>query len=233
MSIIFNIILYLLLFIIAIFLLAMIIPIRYSFNGGYKNNLYGYGSVSVLQFCKISMSYDTNGIASKVKLFGFSINIDPEATKNKKAKIEKAKPDKKPHKKEKSSQGKKSLGFIKQLFKKDIIFHVLYLLKDLVNILKPKVLMISGKIGFYEPHHTAWLQAILSSLSDLNIHAKLDIETIWDDEYYEGELVIKGQLVILVILARLLRFLISKNTIKVWRIFRSEQKRKKLIKHAT
>ncbi len=188
--------------------------------------------MTILQFIKISISSDTNGIVSKINLFGFSISIDPESPKNKKPKAKKDQHEKKPKEKEKTSEGK-SFGFVKQFFNKDIIFHVLYLLRDLVYILKPKVLMIKGKIGFYEPHHTAWMLAILSSLSELNVASKINIETIWDDEYYEGELVIKGHLVILAILTRLLRFVISKNTLKVWRIIRSEKKEKKLIKHAT
>lgn len=222
-----------LLFILIVLLAAMIIPIRYSFNGGYTNSLYGFGSISVLHFCKILFSYDTNGTISKINLFGFSINIDPETAKNKKARAKKFKLKKNPKEKGKSSQGKESFGFVKQLFKKDILFHVLFFLRDLINILKPKILMIKGKIGFYEPHHTAWLQAILSSLSELNIDSIIDVETVWDDEYYEAELEIKGRLVIIVIVARLLRFFMSKNTLKVWRVYRSEKKKKNILKHAT
>lgn len=237
MSIILSIIMYLLLFILAVFMAAIIIPIRYSFYGGYNDNPYCFASMTILQFCKTSASYNTKGLLAKLNIFGFSINIDPEITKGKKAKPkngkDKEKSQKEVKKREKSSKAKAGTSLFKNLFQRDIIFHVLYLLRDLVGILKPRVLMIKGRIGFYEPHHTAWLQAIVSTLSGLNIFTKLDIDTIWDDEHFEGELIIKGHLAIIVVLFRLLKFLISKNTLKIIRIIIRERQKRKVLKPAT
>ncbi|MBS3969045.1 MAG: hypothetical protein KGZ94_02885 [Clostridia bacterium] len=237
MSIILSIIVYLLLFIIAVFLAVIIVPIRYSFYGGYNNSPYCFGSMTILEFCKISISYNTKGLLAKLNVFGFSINIDSEITKGKKAKPknrkDKEKSQREVRKREKSSKGKGGTSLFKNLFQRDIIFHVLYLLRDLVGILKPRVLMIKGRIGFYEPHHTAWLQAIVSTLSGLNIFTKLDIDTIWDDEHFEGELIIKGHLAIIVVLFRLLKFLISKNTLKIIRIIIRERQKRKVLKPAT
>lgn len=237
MSIILSIIVYLLLFVIVVFLAVIIVPIRYSFYGGYNDNLYCFGSMTILQFCRISASYNTKGQLAKLNIFGFSINIDPKITKGKKAdsKImkDKEKSQKEIKKKKKSNKGKEGASLFKNLFQRDIIFHILYLLRDMVGILKPRVLTIKGRIGFYEPHHTAWLQAIVSTLSGLNVFTKLDIETVWEDEHFEGELIIKGHLAIIVVLLKLLKFLVSKNTLKVIGIIIRERKKKKVLKPAT
>ena len=229
MSIILSIIMYLFLFILAVFIAAIIIPTRYSFNGGYNNSLYCFTDVSLLYFCKVSASYNTQYPFVKLKIFGFTMNIDPDTF----IKKDKKKSHKEVNKEKKSTKNEMDARILKKLLQKDLILHVVRFLKDLVGILRPKVLMIKGKVGFYEPHHTAWFQAILSTISGANIFTNLDIDTVWDDEHFEGELIIKGQLAPIVILFRLLKFLISKNTLKIIRIIFKARKKKKVLKPAT
>ena len=228
MSIILSIVMYLLLFLLAVFIAAIIIPIRYSFNGGYNNSLYCFANLSILYFCRVSVLYNTQDPFVKLKIFGFTINIDPDTPAK-----DKKKSHKKVDKKEKPNKNEMDVLILRKLFQKNIISHVLQFLKDLVTILRPKVLMIKGKIGFYEPHHTAWLQAMISTFSALNIFTNLDIDAIWDDEYFEGELIVKGQVAVIVLIFRLLKFLISKHTLNIIRIIKRARKKKKVLKPAT
>jgi len=226
MLIILSIIMYLLLFILTIFIAVLIIPTRYSFSGGYNNHLYCFANVSILYFCKISFLYNTQDPFAKLKILGFTINIDPDTFIKKEA----------PGDVNKEKQANKDNGnahILEKLFQKDIILHVLGFLKDLFGILKPKIFMLKGKIGFYEPHHTAWLQAIVSTISELNIFTNIDIDTVWDDEHFEGELKVAGQLAVIVVFFRLLKFLISKHTLKVIKIIITARKKKKVLKPAT
>jgi len=227
MSIILSILMYLLLFMLVVFLAAIIIPTRYSLYGGYKNNLYCFASMHIFYFCKISISYDAQDSFAKVKALGFTIKIDIADLFKEKV----AKP--KINEEKKSTNNGASTEIFTSLFQKDIILHALSFLKDLVHILKPKVLMIKGKIGFYEPHHTAWLQAMVSTISELNILKNLHIDPVWDDEHFEGELTVKGQLAPIVIIFRLFKFLISKNTLKVIKIIIRARKKKRMLKPAT
>jgi hypothetical protein len=212
--------------------MAMIIPIKYSFKGGYNNSLYCFANVSILYFCKISALYNIQDPFVKLKILGFTININPDTfiEKNKK----KSQQEHKEINKEKpADSGSMDIHILKKLFQKDIIFHVLGFLKDLIGILKPKTLMLKGKIGFYEPHHTAWLQAIVSTVSALNIFTNLNIDTVWDDEHFEGELIVEGKLAVIVLLFRMLKFIISRNTLKVIQIIIKARKKKKILKPAT
>lgn len=219
MSIILNMLLYLLVILLTVFLLFIIFPIKYCLYGQYNNGLSGYGSITLLKFCKISVLTNSSGTNAKISLLGFSFNIDlkTDETSNFNAKNSHSKKQKNNFKQK--HQNLNYSVFFKKLLQKDIILHILSLLKDLFNILKPKVLRLTGKIGFSEPHHTAWLEALLSSLSPLNYN-NLNIQTVWDDEYYQINLMIKGHLSFLRILTRLLKFVFSKSTWKVWRIYR-------------
>lgn len=229
MSIILSIFLYLLLFILTIILLLIIFPISYSFSGGYHNHLFGSGNIILLKFCKISVLANTKGLVSKLTLFGFSINIDPETTDRKfKAQDFEAK---KPLKKKQLNQHRNHLGFVNKLLQKDIILHIFSLIKDLLFILKPQVLKLTGKIGFSEPHYTAWLEALLSTLVSTKANYHLDLETVWEEEYYQINLLVQGQLIILKILVRILKFIISKNTWQIWRIYRSGKNQRRFLQH--
>jgi len=221
-----------------VFLTAIIIPTRYSLYGGYNNNLYCFANIRIFYFCKISISYDAQDPFAKLKILGFTTKIDIADL----FKEEAAKPKVKEYKKillkeineeKKSNNNETSSEIFTSLFQKDIILHALRFLKDLIHILKPKVLIIKGKIGFYEPHHTAWLQAMVSTISELNILKNLHIDPVWDDEHFEGELTVKGQLAPIVIIFRLLKFLISKNTLKIIKIIIRARKKKKVLKPAT
>jgi len=214
----------------AIFLAAIIIPVRYSFYGGYNNNLYCFANIRILHFCKISISYNAQDPFAKVKILGFTTKIDTTDLAKEEAADPKIKEDKK---KEKPTKNGTGAYIFKNLFQKDIILHVLRFLKDMVGILKPKVFIIKGKVGLYEPHHTAWLHTIVSILSELNIFTKLDIETVWSDEHFEGEVIVKGHLAAVALLFRLLKFLITKNTLKVIKVIIRARKKQKVLKLAT
>ena len=229
MSIILSIIIYLLLFILAVFIAAIIIPTRYSFKGGYNNNLYCFANMDILYFCKVSASYNTQDSFAKLNIWGFTINIDPDTF----IKKDKKEAPKKINKEKSSNKSSMDSQVLKQLLQKDLILHTLRFLKDMVGILRPRVLMVKGKIGFYEPHHTAWFQAVSSTISELNIFTNLDIDTVWDYEYFEGELKIEGQITPIVILFRLLKFIISKHTLKAIKIIITARKKKKMLKPAT
>ena len=68
------------------------------------------------------------------------------------------------------------------------------LIRDLKSILRPDQFSIKGKIGFEEPHYTGWLAALANSIHYSCQNTFIDLEPVFEDEYFALESTLRGRL---------------------------------------
>ena len=215
-------ILYILLYVIVALLLllllviafVLLVPFRYRFEGGYENRPWLNFSVRCSPAFIISGNWEDGSLKSKFRLFGIPINIDPQKFKKKakKEEITKSK-DKK----------KKGLAMISSILDREFRRRGMALIRDLVKILKPEELFLKGRIGFAEPHLTGWLAAAVYSLEYCCNQCIIDLEPVWEDEYYAFEARLAGKISVGLILVKVgWFFMISWFRSTFSKTFRSE-----------
>jgi hypothetical protein len=196
-----NILYFLLYIIIALLLLllflvafVLLVPFRYRFEGGYESKPSLCFNVRCSPAFIFSGTWEDGSLKSKFRLFGIPLNIDPQKFKKKAKKeeeITKAK-DKK----------KKGSAMISSILDKEFRRRGMALVRDLVKILKPEELLLKGRIGFAEPHLTGLLAAAVYSLKYCCNQCELDLEPVWEDEYYAFEARLAGKICVGLILVK-------------------------------
>lgn len=187
-----------------IVLFILLIPLRYKVKAGYEQNIWFDFSIRCSPAFILTGAWDDReSMPFKVKfiLCGIPLTIDPDKTDKK----EKAK-------KEKKESKKKSFKTALAIIDKDLRVRGMALIKELLQILKPDLFFIKGKIGFDEPHLTGWLAAITSSLKYSCKETFLAVEPVWDEEYYELEALLKGRLMVGLILVKIGWFFLKIKT---------------------
>lgn len=191
-------------------------PFKYRFYLVSKENLSASFSAKIIPLFSLKLAFKDYQLITILRILGIKINFKGEKVKTKS--------------KEKERDTKeKGWPFPIKLVTKENLQHFLELFYDFYQIFRPQELWISGKVGFPEPHHTAWLLACLSSLP-AKIQEAIDIEPIWDEEYLEAEVTVAGNILIYQVLLRAIKFLFSKKTRRIWRKLKRQ---KKLRQHAT
>ncbi len=191
----------LLLLLIALLLFILLIPIRYSFNGGYKNHPWLSFSLRCSPAFIISGAWNEQEnklLKTRFTLLGIPINFDPQKFK-KKEKKDKPKRDRK----------KKKLSSVLIVLDRDLQARGFALIQDLLYILMPDQLSLKGKIGFDEPHLTGWLAAVTSILDYCCKETLIELEPVWDEEYYELEGIFNGRIRVGVIVVKVGWFLLK------------------------
>jgi hypothetical protein len=178
------------LLVMAIVLVAfiLIVPLSYQVKGGYETRLwvnYNLRFSPAFIFKGEWDKGDTENRQPRVLIFRIPLFIKPKKLKQKKDK------DKE---KEKSKIKRNSLPSILTVLDKNLRTRGLTLINDLLLIMKPDQLKITGKIGFDEPHLTGWLAAVSSSLHYCCRKTWISIEPVWEDECYELHFLIAGRL---------------------------------------
>ena len=184
----------LLVLLLLIVLFILLIPFRYKAQAGYEQNpWFNFWIRCSPAFILAGAWNERQNMPLKVKfiLFGIPLSIDPEKT-GKKEKV----------KKEKKKLKKKGFKSALSIIDKDLRVRGINLIKDLLQILKPDLIYINGKIGFDEPHLTGWLAAVTNTLKYSCRTTFVELEPVWGDEYYEFETLIKGRLRVGLILVK-------------------------------
>ena len=194
-------IIYILLYVIVALLLlllllvafVLLVPFRYRFEGGYESKPWLSFNVRCSPAFIFNGNWEDGSLKYKFRLFGIPINIDPQKFKKKakKEEITKSK-DKK----------KKGLAMISSILDREFRRRGMALIRDLVKILKPEELFLKGRIGFAEPHLTGWLAAAVSSLKYCCNQCLIDLEPVWEDEYYAFEARLTGKISVGLILVK-------------------------------
>ena len=217
-------ILYILLYIIVALLLLLLImiafvllvPIRYRFEGGYENSPWLKFNVRCSPVFIFSGNWEDGSLKSNFRLLGIPLNIDPQKFKKKAKKEEEITKSK--------DKKKKGLAMISSILDKEFRRRGMALIRDLVKILKPEELFLKGRLGFAEPHLTGLLAAVVYSLKYCCNQCVLDLELLWEDEYYDLEARVAGIICVGLILVKVgWFFMVSwfRNTFS--KTFRGEQ----------
>lgn len=212
-SIIFHIII-VILCVLIIFLLGLLtIPFDYSFNGYINENIYGKGIVKcffgLAQFT-FSKEQEKAGIETTLKLCGFNLKIN----KNKASKKENK--HKKKSSKRKPKITKKLINICYEYF------------KDILNIIKPDYVDISGVYGFEDPSVTGIVCGVISVINSAIPNSFINVEPLFEEELYDINIKVIGKIVLGIILIRTLKFIMNKEVRK--NIFSKKEKNVKPLK---
>lgn len=163
--------------------LLFILPVKYSFAGEKYDSAFIKAKVSIL-LGLIGFYYyndfEKKNI-TKVTILGLPIKI---SSKKKKYKRE-AKKDM-----NKNFNNYLNKSFIKSSLKS---------LGKAVLHIKPKKIEIAGKIGFEDPYYTGLICAFKNIFYPRLKNAKISIDTVFEDEVFEGRCLIQGRVILLYI----------------------------------
>lgn len=96
-----------------------------------------------------------------------------------------------------------------RLINKDYLEQLIQIIKVILAILKPSFI-IKGRLGFDEPHHTAWLMAVIGIVTAILPDNSVDLEPVWDEECVDFYLQVYGKITICFIITRLISLLITR-----------------------
>lgn len=200
-------ILLVLLSILFLFLLCILfIPFGYRIKAvGLDEKSVRLGGVWIFGLLGFSGGYVLNqGFEGNVNVLGLKINIDETNWfKDKKSK------DKKDKKKKKKKERKKKKEFSIEAFR-----YVFTSIKKVLFHLMPDKIQGYGRLGFYDPYYTGITCSFVESIRGLGLHT-LNLDYVFDDEVYEGEIYIEGRIVVIYIVFVAIRLLLNKSTRKL------------------
>ncbi len=206
-------VLFILAAIVLLCLLLLLVPLRYQFECGYNDFFRGDFSIRCTPCLAVKGQWSgQTAHAFKIHLFiaGLSFALDPQKWGQEK------------EKKKKKDQRFSPLALLGAL-DREFMGNAMVLLRDILNMIKPKKVMLKGRLGFPEPHLNGWFAALLYTLKECCGEIVSDIEPVWEEEHYEFFCYIEGRLAICLLLFRALRFLLMRRT----REFLRAQKREK------
>ncbi len=182
--------------ILLLLLFILIVPFRYTVQAGYENSPWFNFNIRcspafIIRGAWNDKEQTASGGQIRLIIFGLPFKINPQ----KKGKT-------KEDEKEKKESKKKGFQSMLSILDKDLRVRGLKLIKELLQILKPDLFSIKGRIGFEEPHLTGWLAAATNTLKYCCDNAFVEIEPYWEDEYYELETLMKGRIRIGLILVK-------------------------------
>jgi hypothetical protein len=191
-----------LLALIGLCLLFLIIPIRYKLDGGYLEHLWLNFNLRCSPLLVVRgnlKSSPDQALHLQFVLMGIPITLNPEKWE----KTDKEKKKKKHHK-------KKSRSHFLSIIDRDLRIRGMALVGDLLSILKPDKLEITGKIGFDEPHLTGWLAALCHSLKYCCKSTLINIEPSWEEEHYDLNILLEGRIMTGLIMLKVAGFAIGR-----------------------
>jgi hypothetical protein len=188
------------LFLLLLFLVffILLVPFRYRFEGGYDTRPWFKFKIRCSPAFIFAGKWDeaeNKDLHARFILFGIPIKIDPQKMGNS---------DETEEKKDKSNKNKRKVkAAIIAIIDKEFRRRGLTLIRDLFRILEPEQLSIKGKIGFAEPHYTGWLAAFSNSIKYSCHNTFIDLEPIFEDEYFAIESTLSGRILLGLVLVKI------------------------------
>ena len=183
-------------------LFILFIPFVYKFQGrGLDEKSISYSLDWFFGLFGYSGCYALNqGLESSINILGFKIKIkEKDKSKKEKAKRIKKKKEKKNKKKALSTE---AIQYIMKSMKK-ILLH-----------LRPDKIEGYGRLGFDDPYYTGMTCLFVESSRGLGWH-HLNLDYVFEDEIYEGEIYIEGRIFIVYILYIVIRLLLNRSVRKL------------------
>ncbi|MBE6062918.1 MAG: DUF2953 domain-containing protein [Clostridium butyricum] len=194
-SIALNIIIIVICMILILLLGLLFIPFHYKFDGYVNEKIYVNGVVKWIFCFEVFYLYkEKEDSHFKVKLSLFGLNKFSKNNSKKKNKIEKF---------------RKRIQITKKLI--SVCYEYF---KDIINIIKPKYINISGVYGFFDPSITGIICGIISIINCAIPYSFINVEPDFEEEKCDIEVNVSGRIVLCTILFRTLKFILNKEVRK-------------------
>ena len=162
------------------------------------------------------MPYRKKDTLFSVKVMGLGI-VRKKISKSSKAIKKSTKTIKKENLKSKKSNFN-IMDYVQGEFKYDL-FHYF---KDIVNIIKPKRIKISGVYGFDDPSLTGMACGIIPIVSSFIPTSDINVQPVFDDEIIDIHCVIYGRISLIIAIIKTLKFIHKKDNRR--KIFKKQKK---------
>ncbi len=126
--------------------------------------------------------------------------------------------------KEDRSAGPSPGDIVRLVFDQALRSHLLTLLKELLWVICPREFSLQGTYGFDEPHLTGWAAALEHSLRHMCTTVSVELQPDWQETGFDLQASAGGHFTGLALLACLLRFLLSRNTLRLLKMMRKRKK---------
>ncbi|MBU3160028.1 DUF2953 domain-containing protein [Clostridium frigoris] len=203
-----KILLYLLIFIFGVILLFLIIPLEYYISSKIDETI--NVDITLLFFkkiIKIMVKHEDTKEVFMLKFMG--LGVIRKEIKSPDIKIEK---DENEKSNKKSKKKKRSNFNIRDYIEKVFINDLINYFKDIINIVKPKIVKINGFYGFEDPSLTGMICGIIPLISSLIPKSNINLQPVFDDEIIEIECDIHGKISLLSAIIKTLKFILKKNS---------------------
>ncbi len=190
---------------------------RYSLSITYRERLMFAAEVARVSILGVVVHYTAGGeVNLELKILGFSWK--PQWLQNALAKEEEK------TKEEDRSAGLSPGEIVQLIFDQALRRHLLTLLKELLWVIRPRKFSLQGTYGFDEPHLTGWVAALENSLRHMCTRVSIELQPDWQETGFDLQASAGGHFTGLALLACLLRFLFSRNTLRLLKMMRKRKK---------
>lgn len=199
-----KIIIYILLALLAIFMLVLFVPFRYQVEGSkYETAMVDGFADWLFGAVKIRFDYSSQtGSKTKFGVFGFKKSLEKGKSKQGKKPIEKI-TEANDIRKEKD---KPAYSYIKY----EVFTQILKYVLKLLNHYKPSKFNIDARVGFEDPLYTGLLCAIKNSGFAILDKTNISLQTTFEDEILEGSFLIGGEFQIFYLILVAIEFVFTK-----------------------
>ncbi len=188
----------LLIFILALIVLFILVPVKYSIKGTYYQKMTGDFIISLI-FGVISLNgyFDSGDVSLTLKILSIKKNIDIKKSNKKEFDkddfLKKIKDNK-----------------IKTYINRNSIADLIKIVKKIWNNIKPSKIFIKGKIGFEDPMWTGIFFSLLNQIIYLPKGFEVKLDPVFNEQYFQGKGKMEGKICILGIMMILIKHFIIK-----------------------
>ncbi len=195
----------------------LFMPICYAVRGGYRETFFLHALISIKPLVELTGEFGKVSTLA-LTILGIPLKFHP-------AKFfggRKKDPVKK-HKKEKKTSGADFKIFLDGNFLKSALAFSL----DILKMIGPESLEIRGKVGFEDPCYNGFLTALnwFFRTTVPRQKVRIDLEPVWDEEYVDVAFSASGRIIVFLILYRVIKFLLARETRMIWKAIRAGKKR--------
>ncbi|MCF8008570.1 MAG: hypothetical protein K9K32_02280 [Halanaerobiales bacterium] len=222
-----NYILYLILMLLTLFDILISTPFSYQISYKYKGSIFfNYNVIISTFFFKFNFKNTQKQKTSYIKVFGFKKELK-KSNQDKKNKAMKNFENKfKENKKDKPKENSSKNKFPLKIITKNNILHVMKFIKNLLKYLIPKKIKTNFTIGTDQPDLNGFILAYYYALKEIYPNIPLKININWQERTFKSNGFIKGFIIPIELIFKILLFVFSTTTIKIgWNIYKYKKRK--------
>jgi hypothetical protein len=196
LSLTLKILLFLIITLLALLLLMLIIPFTYSFSAFSKEKTIIHMKAHWI-FLRAEISLEDWSTHVKINIMGRNVKSG-----HVKKKIRK-KPAKKERKKRLEMPGI-------EFFREAIMF-----LKEVVRVIKPKVVTANGFYGFDDPANTAAVSYLITLLNSIAPNAQIRLNPVFDTDIKDFQVNVSGRIPLILLVFIMIKYILKKEVREV------------------